>query len=41
MTKINKPYLSEIFDNELAKNLNEDKNRIIQELDFDFDEQQE
>ena len=38
MTKINKPYLNEIFDNELAKNLNEDKNRIIQELDFDFDE---
>ena len=38
MAKINKPYLNEIFDIELAKNLNEDKNKVIQELDFDLDE---
>ena len=38
MAKINKPYLNEIFDNELAKNLNEDKNKAIQELEFDLDE---
>jgi hypothetical protein len=37
MAKINKPYLNEIFDDELAKNLNEDKKQVIQELDFDFD----
>ena len=38
MAKINRPYLNEIFDDELAKNLNEDKKQVIQELDFDFDE---
>ena len=37
MAKNNRPYLNEIFDDELAKNLNEDKKQVIQELDFDFD----
>ena len=38
MAKINRPYLIEIFDEELAKNLHENKMQTLQELDFDFDE---
>ena len=38
MSKINKPYLNEVLDNDLINSLNENKNTIIQELDFDFDD---
>ena len=38
MAKINEPYLNGSLDNELINSLNENKNYIIQELDFDFDD---
>ena len=38
MAKINRPYLIETLDEELVKNLNEEKKQVIQELDFDFEE---
>ena len=38
MAKINRPYLTEILDNELLQKINLEKKMVIQELEFDFDE---
>ena len=38
MAKINRPYLTDILDDNLVKKIKENKKQIIYEVDFDFDE---